>query len=237
MSEDELHVKLIFKTEQAWNEGFYFVFGYVLVNSRRIFFVETTEELLRNHTQFSTNSVTVKYVYKCMCFLWITIHGSVTYSFHWFLSSMALQPLWTLAASVSRTPWPGDRQVAEQHKLRIKHIDIHASSGIRTHDPSVRAGEDCSCLRPRGHYDRQFYWLSGLFEHPRKFISHHPWIIRSLLYLGIWVVICLIGYANILLWERLQVVLKSFPSVSYQYAFECILPLIQVALHKPSVLW
>jgi hypothetical protein len=26
------------------------------------------------------------------------------------------------------------------------HIDIHASIGIRTHDPSVRGGEDSSCL-------------------------------------------------------------------------------------------
>jgi hypothetical protein len=32
--------------------------------------------------------------------------------------------------------------------------DIHASSRIRTHDPSVRAGEDISCFRPRGHCDR-----------------------------------------------------------------------------------
>jgi hypothetical protein len=27
---------------------------------------------------------------------------------------------------------------------------IHTSSGLRTHDPSVRAREDTSCLRPRG---------------------------------------------------------------------------------------
>jgi hypothetical protein len=27
-------------------------------------------------------------------------------------------------------------------------------SGIRTHDPSVRASEDSSCLRLRGHCDR-----------------------------------------------------------------------------------
>jgi hypothetical protein len=32
--------------------------------------------------------------------------------------------------------------------------DIYACSGIRTHDPSVWAGEDISCLRPRGHCDR-----------------------------------------------------------------------------------
>jgi hypothetical protein len=29
------------------------------------------------------------------------------------------------------------------------NTDIHALSGIRTHDPSVRAREDSSCLRPR----------------------------------------------------------------------------------------
>jgi hypothetical protein len=31
----------------------------------------------------------------------------------------------------------------------------HALNEIRTHDPSVRASEDVSCLRPRGHFD----WL------------------------------------------------------------------------------
>jgi hypothetical protein len=30
------------------------------------------------------------------------------------------------------------------------NTDIHASSGIRAHDPSVRANEDSSYLRPRG---------------------------------------------------------------------------------------
>jgi hypothetical protein len=36
------------------------------------------------------------------------------------------------------------------------NTDIHAWSGIRTHDPSVRAGEDGSCVRPRGHSNRHF---------------------------------------------------------------------------------
>jgi hypothetical protein len=45
-----------------------------------------------------------------------------------------------------------------QHKRRINaQTDIHALSGIRTHDPSVRANEDSSCLRPRGPCDRQAY--------------------------------------------------------------------------------
>jgi hypothetical protein len=30
----------------------------------------------------------------------------------------------------------------------------HALRGIQTHDPSFRASEDISCLRPRGHRDR-----------------------------------------------------------------------------------
>jgi hypothetical protein len=32
--------------------------------------------------------------------------------------------------------------------------DIHDSYGIRTNNPSVRASEDSSCLRPGGHCDR-----------------------------------------------------------------------------------
>jgi hypothetical protein len=44
-----------------------------------------------------------------------------------------------------------------QHKYRINaHKHIHALSGIRTHDSSVRASEESSCLRPRGHCDRQW---------------------------------------------------------------------------------
>jgi uncharacterized BrkB/YihY/UPF0761 family membrane protein len=32
---------------------------------------------------------------------------------------------------------------------------IHASSGIRNHNPSFRAAEDSTCLRPFGHWDRR----------------------------------------------------------------------------------
>jgi hypothetical protein len=44
-----------------------------------------------------------------------------------------------------------------QHKTQNKHIytpNIHAFCGIRNHDPSVRASENISCLRPRGYCDR-----------------------------------------------------------------------------------
>jgi len=37
-----------------------------------------------------------------------------------------------------------------QHRKTRTHI--HVPSGIRTHDPSVRAVEDSTCLRPRGHW-------------------------------------------------------------------------------------
>jgi hypothetical protein len=48
--------------------------------------------------------------------------------------------------TVGRTPWTGDQPVVRplpNTKHRI-NTDIHALSGIRNHDPSVRAGEDIS---------------------------------------------------------------------------------------------
>jgi hypothetical protein len=46
----------------------------------------------------------------------------------------------------------------EQHKHGMNAYthtpNIHVSSGIRTHDPRVRANKDSSCLRPRGYCDR-----------------------------------------------------------------------------------
>jgi hypothetical protein len=63
----------------------------------------------------------------------------------------------------SRTPWASDQPVARplpthrtirRQNKRIHTPNIHASSGIRTHDPRVRASEVSSCLRPRGYCDR-----------------------------------------------------------------------------------
>jgi hypothetical protein len=82
-----------------------------------------------------------------------------------------LQPLWALAAfqfpglfTIDRTHWTSDQLVARPlptHRTvrkQNKHIytsNIHALNGIRTHDHSVRASEDSSCLRPVGYRDRQ----------------------------------------------------------------------------------
>jgi hypothetical protein len=52
----------------------------------------------------------------------------------------------------------------QRHRINA-HTDIHASSGIRTHDPSVRESEGGSCLRPRGHCDRPNYWLCRSIDH------------------------------------------------------------------------
>jgi hypothetical protein len=49
------------------------------------------------------------------------------------------------------------------HKATQTQItDIHASSGIGTHDHTVLAGEDISYLEPRSHRDRLLYIASVL---------------------------------------------------------------------------
>jgi hypothetical protein len=50
--------------------------------------------------------------------------------------------------------WISPSQGRYRYKLRINTY-IHTLSEIRTDDPSVRACEDSSCFRPRGHRDRQ----------------------------------------------------------------------------------
>jgi hypothetical protein len=53
------------------------------------------------------------------------------------------------------SPSQGRYLNTRQHKHRINaYTDIHALSGIRTHDTSFRASEDSSCLRPRDHRER-----------------------------------------------------------------------------------
>jgi hypothetical protein len=64
-------------------------------------------------------------------------------------SSQAVGPLGRVIS-----PSQGRYLHTGQHKHRINaHTDIHALSGIRDYDPSVRASEDSSCLRPRGYCD------------------------------------------------------------------------------------
>jgi hypothetical protein len=87
-------------------------------------------------------------------------HGST--GFCWALAAFSVSSSYTqwiglLGRGIS--PSQGLYLHTEQHKHRINvHCtDIHALSGIRTYDPSVRASADISCLRPRGHCDRPLF--------------------------------------------------------------------------------
>jgi hypothetical protein len=77
----------------------------------------------------------------------------------WLCSSCGPCPLFQFLYlyTVGRTSWRRDECVTgplPTHRINADDTDIHASSGIRTHDRSVRAGEDDSCLRPLGHCER-----------------------------------------------------------------------------------
>jgi hypothetical protein len=80
-------------------------------------------------------------------------------------TSAAFSLSWSFTQSVGLlgrgiSPSQGRYLHIGQHKHRINaHTDIHASSGIRTRDPSVWAGEDGSCLRPRSHRDRPWRYI------------------------------------------------------------------------------
>jgi len=55
-------------------------------------------------------------------------------------------------------PWTGDQPAAQRplpdKTQNSQQTDIHASGGIRSRNPSMRAAVDPS-LRPRGHRNRQ----------------------------------------------------------------------------------
>jgi hypothetical protein len=47
-----------------------------------------------------------------------------------------------------------DHCTQTQKNAHTQTLNIHALSGIRTHDPGFRASEDSACLRPLGHRER-----------------------------------------------------------------------------------
>jgi hypothetical protein len=53
-------------------------------------------------------------------------------------------------------PTAGPLPTQDNTNIEQMQTKINALSGSRTHDPSVPAGEDISCLIPRGHCDRQW---------------------------------------------------------------------------------
>jgi hypothetical protein len=84
-----------------------------------------------------------------------SIYGSTALC--WALAAFSVS--WSFC-TVGRTPWTRDQPVARPlpaHRTAHKHrinTDIHALSGIRTHNLGVRASKNSSCLRQHGHCDR-----------------------------------------------------------------------------------
>jgi hypothetical protein len=91
----------------------------------------------------------VESIYLCSCRCHLEHRTSVKSSFHF--SFLFLESRYdSLDGGSARLK---AATYTRQHKHRI-NANVHALSGRRTHDPSVRAGKDSSCLKPRGHCDR-----------------------------------------------------------------------------------
>jgi hypothetical protein len=83
--------------------------------------------------------------------IYLSIHGSTVHLLdigRFSASWSFIQPVGLLGRGIN--PSQG-RYVDTQDSTNKEqiHTDIHASTGIRTHDPSVRGGEDISCLTAR----------------------------------------------------------------------------------------
>jgi hypothetical protein len=99
------------------------------------------------------------------------------YFFQWLFK--AIQGPGLLFSSViilyrGRTPWSSDQFVvrplpthrtAQIQNKRIHTPNIHALSGIRTHDRGVRMSQDIPCLRSRGHTQS---YLGNVTKIPRS---------------------------------------------------------------------
>jgi hypothetical protein len=91
------------------------------------------------------------------------VSGKRSYSPYMFISGtcgviiiiiMASQSVGLLGRGISPSQDRYLHTEQRKHRKNAHSTDVHASSRIRAHDPSVRASEDSSCLRPRGNCDR-----------------------------------------------------------------------------------
>jgi uncharacterized membrane protein (DUF485 family) len=100
--------------------------------------------------------------------LYIYIHSFIHSFVHQWLSSPLLGPdiFFSFIIFFTQTvgllgrvisPSQGLYLHTGQHNHRKMHTDIHALSGIRTHDPTIRASEDSSRIRSRDLFDRLIY--------------------------------------------------------------------------------
>jgi hypothetical protein len=102
---------------------------------------------------------------------WFSYTNFCLSSFFFIGSTASLSPglCFSFHFTDDRTPRTSDQPVARplpihritQTQNKYKHkTNIYALCGIRTHDPSFRASEDSSCLRPLDYCDRR---LSSTF--------------------------------------------------------------------------
>jgi hypothetical protein len=89
-------------------------------------------------------------------FIIIIIIFKVGYTWPVSIQNFNFWNLWIYFGHLVGLFWRGNQPAARplptQDNTTQKNADthIHASSGIRTRDPSVRAVDDSTCLRPRG---------------------------------------------------------------------------------------
>jgi hypothetical protein len=122
------------------------------------------------------------FLYKLMALFKICVMFIINFWYYYvsflFFYLWLYHPCWVLTAfSVSwsfytfgRTSWTGDQPVARPLPAHKSTHYIHVSSEIRTHDTSVSAGEDISCIRPRGHCDRHVSFHVQEIKHMYSFI-------------------------------------------------------------------
>jgi hypothetical protein len=77
----------------------------------------------------------------------VPFSGVGFFLFYFLLMDLLRHLVGLLGQGISPAPRP-----LSTHRETQTHI--HAPSKIRTCDPNVRAAEDSTCLRPRGHWDR-----------------------------------------------------------------------------------
>jgi hypothetical protein len=106
--------------------------------------------------KLGNNKVNVHFSYKILILFGSKLNSDLVlwpFPIQNMTSETSESTFWTFG----RTPWTGDQPVAwpllthrtTQH--RKSQAYIHASSGIRIYDPGVRAVEDRTYLRQRGH--------------------------------------------------------------------------------------
>jgi hypothetical protein len=100
------------------------------------------------------------------------------------------------------------------------HTDIHAFSGIQTHDPSVRTSEDSSCVRWRSHCDRPSFNVPQLYLQ-KSILEHESWPHTTVIAEGIVMLFVVMTWITLLscvaYWRELQDWISTFSRIISPY--------------------